>query len=118
MDSIKAGEQLIPWRAGSVRRYKLFVQVVTGLIMSREYNANTTLSGIQAMVMLHLKFIPIHYTIVVNPFAKNAVKTAQICSCWYEEIARMDPAQGNTDLPRAYISAVNESSKLLIPSLT
>jgi hypothetical protein len=33
----------------------------------------------------------------------NAVKTAEIHSWWYEEIAMIDPAERNSDPPRAYI---------------
>jgi len=29
---------------------------------------------------------------ILNPFVMNAVKTAQIYSWWYEEMARIDPA--------------------------
>jgi len=50
---------------------------VTGLIVGAEYNAQTTLSGFPAMVMAHVKPIAINYAMFVNPFATNAVKTAQ-----------------------------------------
>jgi len=91
---------------------------VTGLIVGIEYNAQTTLSAIPAMVMACVKPIAINYAMIVNSFAMNAVKTALIHSWWYEEIARIDPAQRNSDLPHAYISAVNELSQQLISSLT
>jgi hypothetical protein len=84
---------------------------VTGLIVGAEYNAQTTLSGVPAMVMAHVKPIAINYVMFVNPFAPNAVKTAQIHSWWYKEIARIDPAQTNSDPPRAYTSVVNELSQ-------
>jgi len=70
------------------------------------------------MVMACVKPIAINYGMFVNPFATNAVKTAQIHSWWYEEIARIDPAQRNSDPPRAYISVVNELSQHLFSSLT
>jgi hypothetical protein len=54
----------------------------------------------------------------VNPFATNAVKTAQIHSWWYEEIARIDPVEGDSDPPRGYISWVCELSQRLFLSLT
>jgi hypothetical protein len=70
------------------------------------------------MVMARAKSIAINYAMFVNLFATNAVKTAQIDSWWYEEIARIDPAQSNSDPPRAYISVVNELSQRLFSSLT
>jgi len=63
------------------------------------------------MVMARLKPIGINYAMLVNPFATKAVKASQIHSWWYEEIARIDPAQRNSDPPRAYTSVVNESSQ-------
>ena len=71
--------------------------------MGAEYIAQTTLSGVPAMVMACVKPIAINYAMFVNPFAMDAVKTAQIHSWWFEEIARIDPAQKNSDPPRAYI---------------
>ena len=53
----------------------------------------------------------------VNPFATNAVKTTQICSRGYLEIAMIEPAQGTLDPRRAYISVVNELSQQLFSSL-
>jgi hypothetical protein len=91
---------------------------MTGLIIGAEYNAQTTLSGIPAMVMARVKPIAINYAMFVNPFATNALKTAQIYSWWYEEIARVDPSQRNSDPPCAYISVVNELSQRLFSSLT
>ena len=70
------------------------------------------------MVMARVKPIAINYVMFVNRVATNAVKTAQIHSWWYEEIARIDPAQRNSDPPRAHISVVNESSQRLFSSLT
>jgi hypothetical protein len=91
---------------------------MTGLIVGAEYNAQTTLSGVLAIVMARLKPIAINYVMFVNPFTTNVVKTAQI-NCWcYEEIARIDPAQRNSDGPGAYISVVKEFSQRLISSLT
>jgi len=68
--------------------------------------------------MACVKPIAINSVMLVNPFATNAVKTAQIHSWWYEEIARIDPAQRNSDPPRTYISVVNELSQLLFSLLT
>jgi len=55
------------------------------------------------MDMACVKPIGINYAMFMNPFAMNAVKTAQIYSWWYEEIAKADQAQRNSDPPRAYI---------------
>ena len=87
-------------------------------MVGAEYNAQTTLSGVPAMVMARVKPIAMNYAMFVNSFATNEVKTAQIHSWWYEEIARIDPAQRNSDPPCACISAVNESSQRLFSSLT
>jgi len=91
---------------------------VTGLIVGAEYKPQTTLSGVPAMVMAHVRPIAINYAMFMNPFATNAVKTTQIHRWWYEEITRIDPAQRNSDLPCAYISVVNELSQRLFSSLT
>jgi hypothetical protein len=103
---------------GNLWRYELFVDDVTGLIVGAEYNAQTTLSGVSVMVMAPVKAIAINYAMFVNPFATNGVKTAQIHSWWYEEIARIDPAQRNSDPPCAYVSVINELSQPLFSSLT
>jgi len=95
-----------------------FVDDVTGPIFGAEYNGQTTVSGIPAMVMARIKPIAINYTIFGYSFATNAVKTTHIHSWWYEQIARIDPAQRNSDPPHAYISVVNESSQQLFSSLT
>jgi len=63
------------------------------------------------MLTAILKPIAINYAMCVNPFATNAVKNAHIYSWWYDEIAMIDPAQRNSDPPRAYISVLNESSQ-------
>jgi len=91
---------------------------MTGLLVGTDYNSQTTLSGILAMVMACVKPVAINYGIFVNPFATNAVKTAQIASCWYEDIARINPAQRNSYPPHAFISVVNELSQQLFSSLT
>jgi len=49
---------------------------VTGLIVGTEYNAQTTLSGIPALVMARVKPIAINDAMFVNSFATNLVKTA------------------------------------------
>jgi len=94
---------LVAWKAGNLWRYGRFVEDVTGLIISAEYNAPTTLPGILAMVMARGKPIAIDYAMFVNSFARNVVKTTQIHSWWYEDITWIDPAQRNSDVPRAYI---------------
>jgi hypothetical protein len=66
---------------------------MTDLIIGAEYNAQTTLSGIPAMVIACVKPIAINYVMFVNHFATNAVKITQIYSWWYEKITRNDPAQ-------------------------
>jgi len=91
---------------------------VTGLIVGAEYNVQTTLAGILAMVMARVKPIAINYVMFVNPIAMNGVKTAQIHSWWYEDIARIDPAETNSDPPCAYISVVNGSPQPLFSLLT
>jgi len=86
-------------------------------MVGAEYITQTTLSGVPAMVMARVKPIAINYAMFVNHFAANAVKIAQIHSWWYEKIARIDPAQRNSDPPCAYISVVNELSQQLFPLL-
>jgi len=117
-DSNEAGEQLVARTAGNVWQYERFVDDMTGLMVSTEYNAQITLSGILAMVMACVKPIGINYAMFVNPFATNAVKTAQIHIWWYEKIARIDWVQRNSDPPTAYISVVNESSQQFFSSRT
>jgi len=63
--------------------------------------------------MAHVKPIAITHVMLVNPFAMNAVKTCQINSVWYVEAPRIDPAQRNSDPPRAYISVVITLSERL-----
>jgi len=79
------------------------VDWVTSLIIGAEFISPTTLSGILAMVMAHVQPIAINYAMFVNRFATNALKTAQIRSWWYEALAMINPAQRNSDPPRAYI---------------
>jgi len=55
---------------------------------------------------------------VGESLATNAVKTAQMHGWWYEDIARIDPAQRNSDPAHADISVVNESSQRLFSLLT
>jgi len=102
---------LVGWNAGNLWRYEPIVDDVTGLIVGAGYNTQTTLSGVLAMVMARVKPIAINDAMFVNPIAMNAVNTAQIHSWWYEEIARIDPAQRNSDPPRAYMSVVNDLSE-------
>ena len=58
-NSTDAGEQLVAWIAGNLWRFELCVDDVTGLIVGEEYNAHTTLSGVQLMVMACVKPIGI-----------------------------------------------------------
>jgi len=109
---------LVALKGGNLSRYEPIVDDKTGLIVGAECNAQTTLSGVPAMVMARVKPIAIKYALFVNPFDTNAVKSAQIHSWWYEEIARIDPAQKNSDPPPANISVVNELSQQLFSSLT
>jgi hypothetical protein len=99
------------WKAGNQWRYKPFIDDETSLINDAEYNAQVTLSGILAMVMACVKPIAINHAMFVNPFATSAVKTTQIHSWWYKEIARINPAQRNSDPLHVYISVVNVSSQ-------
>jgi len=117
-DPNEAGEQLVEWTAGNLWWYEPFVDDMQGLMVSEGYKAQTTISAIPVMVMACVKPIAINYVMFVNLLAKNAVKTPQIHSWWYEEIARIDPAQRNSDPVRAYISVVNESSQPSFWSLT
>jgi hypothetical protein len=72
---------------------------VTCLIVDAEYNIQPILPGILGMVMACVQTILITYVMFVNSFARNTVKTAQIHLSWYEEIARIDSAQANSDPP-------------------
>jgi len=47
--------------------------------------------------MLAVNPIVITHVMFVNPFAMNAVKTTQMHGWWHEEIARINPAQRNSD---------------------
>jgi hypothetical protein len=64
-----------------------------------------------------VKPIVIDYAMFVIHFAPNVAMTTQIYSWWYGEIARIDPAQRNSDPSHAYISVVNELSQWLFSSL-
>jgi hypothetical protein len=102
---------LFAWNAGYRWRYEPFVDYVTGLTIGKAYYAQTIFSGIPAIIVARVKSIAINYAMFVNRFATNAVKTAQINIWWYEEIARTDPVQRNSDPSHAYISGVNELSQ-------
>lgn len=91
-NSHKGGEQMFAWKAGNPWWYKPCVDDVTGLIIGAEYNAQKTVSGVPAMGMACVMPIGINYVMFVNLFATNAVKTPQIHSWWYKDIARIDPA--------------------------
>jgi hypothetical protein len=51
-----------------------------GIIVGAEYNAQTSLSAIPVMVMVHLMPITIIHAMFVNPFVTNAMQPAQIHS--------------------------------------
>lgn len=70
------------------------------------------------MVMANVKPTDISYAMFVNRLTQNAVKTTQIQSLWYKEIARIDPTLKNLNHVPAYITVVNESSQRLFSSLT
>jgi len=89
-----------------------------GLIISTNYNAQATLSGVCAMIMACVKPLTVNYEMFMNPFATNLVKTAQINSWWYENTARIDPALRISSPQSAYISVVNVSSPLFFSLLT
>jgi hypothetical protein len=71
---------LVAWKGRKLSQYEPFVEDVTGLIVITENNVPRTFSGDPAMVMARVKPVAIKYEIFVNPFATNAVKTAQIHS--------------------------------------
>jgi hypothetical protein len=48
-------------------RYEPFDDYVTGFIIGADYNAQTTFSGVLAMVMAHVKHIAINNAMFVNP---------------------------------------------------
>jgi hypothetical protein len=70
------------------------------------------------MAMANVKPTDISYAMFVNRLTQNAVKTTQIHSWWFKEIARIDPTLRNLDPAPAYITVVNESSQRLFSSLT
>jgi hypothetical protein len=82
-----------------------------------EYNAQTTLASDLSLVIAHEEPSAINYVMSVKPCAVNAVKTAQIHSSWYEENARTDLVQRNSDPPLANISVGNATSQCMFASL-
>ena len=112
-DSNEAGEQLVAWKAENQGHYEPCIDHVTGLMVRTVYDSEIALCHFPAIIMAHVKPRGINYSMSVNLFATNAVKTAQMLSWWHEEIARIDPAQRNSDPPCAYISVVNQSSQQL-----
>jgi len=109
-------KQLRKWLHGKLERCGNTSPVLTmwQASLSVRNITQTTISGILAMDMAHVKRIAINYRMLGNPFATNVVKTAHMYRWWYEEIARINPAQRNSDTPHAYISVVNESSQPLL----
>jgi len=84
---------------------------VTGLIVPVEYQSQRTLQPVPGIIMVCVKAKDTDYAVFVNFFATHTVGTVQIHSWWYEDIARMDPAQEYSNPPHAYISVVNKSSQ-------
>jgi len=95
---------LVSWIAENQCGYEPFVDDVTGLIVRAEYNAQTTLPGVLAMVMACVKPIALHFVMYLSPVPTNVVKTTRIHSWWYKNIARIDPPQRTSDPPTTYIS--------------
>ena len=58
---------MVAWKAGAMWRYEPFDDYVTGFIIGADYNAQTTFSGVPAMVMAHVKHIAINNAMFVNP---------------------------------------------------
>jgi len=83
-----------------------------------EYNAQTTLPGIPAMVMACVKPVGTKYAMFVHRVATEVLKMAQMCSWWHEETTRIDTAQRDADSPHGYNSVVDELSQRLFSSLT
>jgi hypothetical protein len=81
-DSNEASEQLVELKPGYLWQYELLIAVMIGPIVGAAYNAQTSCSGILALVTTHVKPIPINYAMFVNPFATNAVNTTQMHSSW------------------------------------
>jgi len=52
-------------------------------MVGAEYDAQTTLSGVQVMAMARVQPIAMNSAIFLNLFATNVAKTTQIQSCWY-----------------------------------
>jgi hypothetical protein len=96
--------------------YGLFVDDTTGLIIGAEYNSQTALWCVLAIVMAPVKPTALNSEMFRNPVETNVVKNAQIHSRRYEEIPRIDPAQRISDPPHAYISVGNDSSHRLFSS--
>lgn len=110
-DSNKAAEQLIVWKAGKRWRNEHWVDNVTGRIVPAEYQSQPPLQPVPVIIMVCVKGIDTDYAMYVNFLTTHTVKTVQICSWWYEDIARMDTAKGFSESPHADISVVNESSQ-------
>jgi len=79
-DSTEAGEQLIAGKATNLARFEPIDDIVTGLIVGAEYNAQRTVAGVPVLVKARVKPIVISYGIIVNSFATNVVKTTWIYS--------------------------------------
>jgi len=109
---------LVAWTAANLWQYERFVDDVTGRMVSAEYTAQKTISGVPAMVMSPVKPKAINYSMFAIPFATNGAKISHIPSWWSEEIARIDPAQRNSDPAGAHISVVTKSSQQLFSILT
>jgi len=103
--------QLVAWKTGHLLQYKPSVDNITALIVGTAFNAQTSPSSARAIVMAYMKPTAINYAMCENLIAMNVGKAAKIHSCWYEEVTRVDAAQGNSDPPCAYVAVVNISSQ-------
>jgi hypothetical protein len=86
---------MVAWISANLWQNELFADDVTGLIVTPKYIAQQTLPGVPAVVIACVKAVAFNYAMIVNAFVTNAVKTAEIHSWWYEEIAWIDPVHRN-----------------------
>ena len=117
-DPNEAGGQLVAWNAWNLSWDDPCIDDVTGLIISAESNAKTTLSAVAAIVMECGNHIAINCVMFGNAFDANVAKPALIESSWSEKIVRIDPSHPKSNPPHAYISVAIELSQWLISSLT
>jgi len=88
---------LVARKAANLWRYEHLVEDMTGLIVGAEYNAQTTLSGVLAMVMTHVKPIAINYAMFVNPFATHVLRPPRfIVAGMRKSPGLIEPRETNT----------------------